>query len=235
MRWPWATWLLVFAGVAFAQEPRGEPVTGSVLKDTEFGVGTRGVGLHRRVEMYQWRRAEGGYRKDWSERPVDSSGFDAAHRNPGAFPMQSRYWVAADVSLDGKPVHEDVLKQLGAWHDFRPGFTALPGNLSATFQPEGDGLSSTENPLDPQVGDLRITWREMRLPQLQGRVALEQGRWVPGKAEGEFANVEGGAAASSRGAASDARGRGMPGTYIAIAAGFAALLFVLSFRRRRRR
>jgi hypothetical protein len=46
-----------------------------------------------------------------------------------------------------------------------------------TFQPEGDGLGSAENPLDPQVGDLRIRWRELVLPPLQGRIVLRDGRW----------------------------------------------------------
>ena len=61
--------------------------------------------------------------------------------------------------------------------DFRPGFSALPGNLAVTFQPEGDGLGSAENPLDPQVGDLRIRWRELVLPPLQDRIVMRDGRW----------------------------------------------------------
>jgi uncharacterized membrane protein YecN with MAPEG domain len=72
-----------------------------------------------------------------------------------------------------------VIEQFGQWRQFRPNFSALPGNLAATFQPEGDGLGSAENPLDPQVGDLRIGWRELTLPALQGRVALERGTWFP--------------------------------------------------------
>jgi hypothetical protein len=89
--------------------------------------------------------------------------------------------------VDGRPVDEDVLKVLGQWRGFRPGFSALPGNLSATFQPEGDGLGSAENPLDPQIGDLRITWHEMTLPPLAGRVALRDAVWVlkPGAAVAE--------------------------------------------------
>lgn len=172
---------LLFAciGTVSAQSPESEPVVPAPLKDAEFGVSTRQFALQRRVEMYQWQRDGSGYRKVWSAEPIDSARFDPAHRNPGTFPLQTRYWVASDVTLDGRPVDEEVLKRLGTWHGFRPGFTALPGNLAATFQPEGDGLSSAENPLAPRIGDLRVTWRELRLPDLAGKVVLRQGRWVP--------------------------------------------------------
>lgn len=163
---------------AFAQAPVAAPVAPGRLADAEFGVATRQFALQRRVEMYQWRRDANGYSAAWSERPIDSAGHDAAHRNPGDFPLQTRYWVATEVSLEGRPVDDEVLKRLGTWHRFRPAFSALPGNLSATFQPEGDGLSSSENPLQPRIGDLRVTWHELRLPELAGKVALRNGTWV---------------------------------------------------------
>src|SRR3546814_13476586 len=50
--------------------------------------------------------------------------------------------------------------------------------MSATFQPEGDGLGSAENPLAPQVGDLRITWRALVLPPLAERLVLRDGQWT---------------------------------------------------------
>ena len=182
---------LVLAGAAMAQAgpsnaagavPQGEPEVSAALRDADFGVAARAPGLQRKVEMYQWRRSPRGYAAAWSREPVDSSRFDPAHANPGAFPVRERYWVANRVTLDGRPVHEDVLKEFGTWRSFRPGFSALPGNLAATFQPEGDGLSSSENPLDPQIGDLRITWHVLELPPLQGKVALEDGSWVPAQA-----------------------------------------------------
>lgn len=177
--------LLAFAGTAAGQDatpaapaaPQGAPRAVDRLKDREFGVSTRQFGLQRRVEMYQWLREGGRYAAGWRSEPVDSSGFDQAHANPERFPLPARYWIGQGITLDGKPLDEDVLKALGRWRDFRPGFSALPGNLAATFQPEGDGLSSAENPLDPQIGDLRVSWRELVLPPLQGRVVLEDGVW----------------------------------------------------------
>lgn len=185
MRCWWPCLLLALAGGAMAQDdasqaatPRGDAAPVVPPRDREFGVSTRKPGLARHVEMYQWRRSGAGYAKVWSEAPIDSDGFADGHANPGTFALQARYWIASRVELDGKPLDEDVLKALGTWRPFRPGFSALPGNLAATFQPEGDGLGSAENPLDPQVGDLRVTWRELVLPSLRDRVVLQDGTWV---------------------------------------------------------
>lgn len=168
--------LLLAAGSLHAQE--GEPVSDEVVRDREFGVSARHFGLERRVSMYQWRAKDGGYEQVWSETPIDSSGYTPGHENP-SFPLRGRRWLADRVTLDDKPLDRSVIEQFGQWRLFRPNFSALPGNLAATFQPEGDGLGSAENPLDPQVGDLRIGWRELTLPALQGRVALERGTWFP--------------------------------------------------------
>ena len=168
----------MLAGSAFAQDaPLGAPQPDRTVRDPEFGVRARHLGLERRVAMLQWQRAPGGYARAWSEALVDSAGFDPGHRNPPTFPLQSRRWIARTVTIDGKPVDPQVLAALGVWRDFRPSFNALPANLAATFQPEGDGLGSADNPLDPQVGDLRIQWRDLQLPPLDDRLVLRDGRW----------------------------------------------------------
>jgi hypothetical protein len=182
MRFAVLALLLALAGGAHAQQaaqPQGRPTAAHPPRDTAFGVTARGFGLQRRVEMLQWRRFGPGYRKEWSEQPIDSSGYAQAYRNPGDFPIETRYWIAADTTLDGRNVDDDVLKEFGEWRDFRPGFSALPANLAATFQPEGDGLGTADNPLDPQIGDLRVHWRVLELPPLAGKVALQGGVWIP--------------------------------------------------------
>lgn len=179
--WLLALWLA--AGTAFAQAPveavpEGELVSGGELVDREFGVGTHRFGLDRRVEMFQWLRSGADrYERAWKAALVDSSGFAAGHDNPPSIPLDSRRMWAQDATLDGRPIDVTVLKVLGRWEDFRPGFSRLPGNLSATFQPDGDGLTSSENPLDPRIGDLRVSWRELVLPPLAGRVQLVDGTW----------------------------------------------------------
>ncbi|MGQ4583823.1 TMEM43 family protein [Lysobacter sp. F60174L2] len=158
--------------------PEGTPQAGGELRDADFGVGTDQFGLDRQVEMYQWRRVgEDRYDRVWKAAWIDSSQFSAGHENPPELPLAGRHWWAPQPTLDGKPLDLAVLKALGQWQEFRPGFSRLPANLAATFQPEGDGLTSSENPLDPQVGDLRVSWRELVLPPLEGRVVLVDGAW----------------------------------------------------------
>lgn len=242
-RWLALAWLAL-AGAAAAQTPqdaapvaapRGEAKAASALSDREFGVRSEALGLQRRVEMYQWRREGADYATTWAPEPIDSSGFDGAHANPGKFPVQTRFWVASSVVLDGNPVHEDVLKEYGDWRAFRPGFSALPGNLAATFQPEGDGLSSSENPLDPQVGDLRITWHALTLPPLAGKVALEGGTWVPSREAAGSHAAAAQVADAPDAAASPADGGVKPLVWIAVAVAAVLAFFGLLSRRRRGR
>lgn len=157
-------------------EPIGVLDPGAPLVDRDFGVSTRSAGLDRQVEMYQWRMHEGAYQRVWNAARIDSSSFDEAHQNP-PFPLDSQRWWSTDARLDSQPVAPEVLQALGEWRVFRPGFSRLPLNMAATFQPEGDGLGSAENPLQPQIGDLRIHWRELGLPPLQGRVVFRDGAW----------------------------------------------------------
>ncbi|NUS39905.1 MAG: hypothetical protein HOQ02_12900, partial [Lysobacter sp.] len=171
--------LLLLAGALHAQDASDGAVRSDPpLRDVEFGVVARAPGLERRVEMLQWAVTPRGYARVWSDEPIDASHFAPGHANPVDWPLPGRRWLARGVTLDGRPIDPQVIATLGAWQDIRPSFDALPGNMSATFQPEGDGLGSADNPLDPQVGDLRIRWRQLVLPPLQGRVVLRDGRWL---------------------------------------------------------
>jgi hypothetical protein len=170
--------LALFAGAVPAQQvPLGLPQPEKSPRDTEFGVVSRQFGLERRVEMYQWRAAGQGYEKVWSAEPIASAAFASGHDNPKVLPLASRRILAPRAMLDGRPLDPEVIARLGEWRAFRPNFSALPDNLSATFQPEGDGLGSAENPLAPRIGDLRVTWRELTLPALDAKVELRNGVW----------------------------------------------------------
>lgn len=174
----------LFAGAATAQaaaspDPNAPPKGDPALRDPVFRVHGAEFGLARRVEMYQWVPRDDGFARGWSASPVvagDGEG-DGGHANP-PFPLESDRWLPAAVTVDGVPLAPEVLEQLGTWSEFRPGFSSLPGNLSATFQPEGNGLGSAENPLEPQVGDLRIHWLQRTLPPLGERIELRDGQWV---------------------------------------------------------
>lgn len=158
--------------------PDDDPQSSNTLADPDFHVETREFGLERRVEMYQWRRDdEGRYAPVWNPGVIDSSDFDAPHRNPSKLPVRDREWWVDSVTLDGRPLPLDVVRQLGQWQTLHPNFSRLPANLAARFQPEGDGLSSADNPLAPRIGDVRVTWHEFTLPPLAGKVDLRGGQW----------------------------------------------------------
>ncbi len=158
--------------------PEGEPRADRSLRDPDFGVESRAFGLERRVEMYQWRRDVGGYSKVWNSAPIDSSTFASPHRNPPQLPVRGRQWWVGAVTLDGRPLPLATVRLLGQWNPLRPGFSALPPRHTRRFQPEGDGLGSSYNPLAPRIGDVRVTWHEFVLPPLAGKVELRDGTWM---------------------------------------------------------
>lgn len=166
------------AAAAEGPAPEGEPRADRTLRDPDFAVESRAFGLERRVEMYQWRRDVGGYSKVWNSAPIDSSTFDPTHLNPSRLPVRNRQWWVGGVTLDGHPLPLPTVRLLGQWRPLRPGFSALPGRFTRRFQPEGDGLGSSYNPLAPQIGDVRITWHEFVLPPLAGKVELRDGTWM---------------------------------------------------------
>jgi hypothetical protein len=225
-------WLPV---TAWAQDRApGTPQPARSVRDPEFGVVARHFGLERRVEMLQWTRQPQGYARVWSEQPIESAGFAADRQNPPSIPLRHRRWLATTITVDGKPLDPGVVTALGRWQAFRPSFSALPGNLAVTFQPEGDGLGSAENPLDPRIGDLRVHWRELVLPPLDGRIELRDGRWqlraAPPPAAGDETPV---AAAAEPADDTPGHRRWLPSAMIAALLVFIAALF--AWRRRRPR
>ena len=169
--------LLGCASLGAQPVTHGEPVAGSPVQDRDFRVSTRQFGLERAVEMYQWRAAGDGDQRVWNGAWIDSSQFPAGHQNPPAAAIGGQRWWSQDATIDGKPIDASVLRTLGTWQRFRPDFARLPANLAASFQPEGDGLGSSDNPLAPQIGDLRVHWRELALPALAGKLEMRDGVW----------------------------------------------------------
>jgi hypothetical protein len=220
---------------ATAPDPSATPQPDATVRDPDFGVSARHLGLEREVEMFQWRaRADGSYERAWSDAAIDSAGFAPGHDNP-PFPLHGRRWTATEVRVDGVRVDPSVLQALGRWTPFRPSFSALPGNLAATFQPQGDGLGSAENPMAPEVGDLRIHWRDLVLPPLGDRIVLDAGRWrlASGVADDAVgAGREGSRAetATPRGGPAWVRRAGL----LTLLLGVIAAGFALARRRRRR-
>ncbi len=164
---------LLTAAPALASDALPEPV--GVARDADFGVGSHHFALQRRVWMWQWQTTPAGVQGSWSEQLLPSP--DATHRNPARWPLPAQEWQVQEMRLAGQPIAEGAVRALGAWHALRPSFDALSPNMAATFQPEGDGLGTADDPQHPAIGDLHVAWREWRLPPLAGRVQLDGNEW----------------------------------------------------------
>lgn len=160
------------------------------LRDPEIRVESRKLGLRRQVEMLQWEREGDRYVKVWRDTPVIVDGADAQHRNPPMPKLQNAIWLASDANIDGQRVDPGVLMALGQWIRIRPGFSRVPYRWSRRFQPDGDGLSDSDNPLNPQIGDVRLSWSELFVPTLERQVVLADGKWqLPGTVQLDEATV----------------------------------------------
>jgi len=144
----------------------------SAAKDPDFGVTGDGlVRLARSVEMYQWeeesstqsQQSLGGskttektysYKRAWSGQPVNSGNFKVpgGHQNP---PMQYRAatFDGSGVKIGAWQVDPSVLNKLTA-------FTPLHVQSAppAGYQVSGDGFYRGQDPGQPAIGDVRVTF-----------------------------------------------------------------------------
>ncbi len=161
------------------------PITsGEDVLDPDFRFSARALALERRVEMRQWQRDAGGaYEAQWSAAQIDSSAFDRTHANPARFPFNGARWWTHAAQLQGSAVAADVLGTLAGWQSFAPDLRQLPPNLAASFQPDGDWLSTSQDPGKPVVGDVRLQWQVLKQAMPPPGIVLGDGEWrLPDKA-----------------------------------------------------
>ncbi|MEM6666014.1 MAG: TMEM43 family protein [Pseudomonadota bacterium] len=160
--------LIHVPGVA---EPVGQ------LTDQAFDIELAAIRLRRTVEMFQWeersetrtRTNTGGsetretvytYRKVWSDRAIDSSGFrnPSGHTNPGPLPLESRAVDAEDVRLGAYRLATAYVRKLNDFDILPPTNRQLTANAATLgLALAGDRLQSGD-PEAPAVGDLRVTF-----------------------------------------------------------------------------
>jgi hypothetical protein len=161
--------------------PSGQIESAATVTDPDFGVRAKALGLERSVEMLQWRKldlpAPMYYEQAWVAGRVNATGFDDTHRNPGDIPFNGERWWSADPKLDGQPVSADVLAALNAWVPLKPDLSQLPTNLAVSFQPDGDWLSTSQDPKHPAIGDVRVRWRLIEHAPAPMGTVLIAGRW----------------------------------------------------------
>jgi hypothetical protein len=165
--------LVHLAGTAEAPE---------AVADEVFGITASALRLRRDVEMYQWkeesksetRKKLGGgeettttytYSKGWSSSLIDSSKFQKpdGHVNPESMPAESETFTADGIHV-GQFALPDSLTGLISNFVSRP-VTKAEAQAAAKAHSEemqattGGQLYVGENPQQPALGDLRITFQ----------------------------------------------------------------------------
>ena len=176
--------------------------TKDVLSDDEFGISVTALALKRTVEMYQWeeeceereKKNVGGsvtktktytYRKVWSERAIDSSGFkEDGHENPGGLEFSSQETRAANVSFGAFRLNEQQIARIGAAkpYVFPEGFTCRVERVqmkgTTLFVPNRVTRENELNKRDvvsmPRIGDMRVTFTVVQ-PHEISLVAKQRG------------------------------------------------------------
>jgi hypothetical protein len=157
---------------------RAEPH--SELRDPTFDVATTAIKLKRKVEMYQWRETSqseeqkklgGGsetvttysYDKGWSESHNSSTNFrhPEGHENP-PMPYRSETQIAKDATLGAYRLPPFAAAELNDYRPLPVSDTAqLPSKLQKEALIHGGGFYIGQDPANPQVGDMRITFLEV--------------------------------------------------------------------------
>ena len=96
------------------------------------------------------------YEKIWSDRLIDSQPIKeaAAHANPPAMPLESAEWTAEPIQLGKFRLGEGLVAQLSKFEEIPP-----PESLPEGYSAQGNVIFKSANPVTPQVGDLRITFK----------------------------------------------------------------------------
>src|SRR5580658_2521478 len=141
-------------------------------RDPVFGVTGDGVlRLSRSVEMYQWKETSssqsqqsvGGskttettytYQRVWSAQPIVSTQFKVrdGHQNP-PMQVQSATFDAGQVKLGAFGVDPPLLNKLATFAPLQ-----VQSAPPASYQASGDGFYQGQNPGQPAIGDIRVTF-----------------------------------------------------------------------------
>ncbi len=152
-----------------------------VLRDDQFQIEDTAIKLERKVEMYQWKenqkteteRKVGGseerkttytYEKTWSGNLIDSGSFKQpdGRSNPSSMPWSSETFTSSDVELGAFKLNSSLIGSIGNYQ--ARGVTdedlaKLPEGTRKDMQVHGNGFYKGANPSDPQIGDVRISFR----------------------------------------------------------------------------
>lgn len=160
----------------------GMATTDEILTDEVFGVSSQAVKLRRFAEMYQWQETSesqekkklgGGtetsttytYSKVWSAGLISSSQFrkPEGHENPAQMAYQSDEMVAGKVTIGAFTLSPSLIRMIGDYSPVALGSDyTLPDNLKNQARLASNSIYIGDSPSSPQVGDIRITYKEVK-------------------------------------------------------------------------
>lgn len=140
------------------------------LKDSKFNITMKAAKLQRKVEMYQWEEScttddndkkDCEYEKKWSDMLIDSSSFEkSGYTNPTSFKYEGEEYKAANIKVGAYDLPERLLDNLSYNEDLNnEKLSEMYKTPVDNFKLEGNYLTNSANASDPQVGDLRVSYR----------------------------------------------------------------------------
>lgn len=173
------------------------------LSDPVFGVSVTGIGLARKVEIYQWveeshtqekKKLGGGverttsysYKQEWREGLLPSANFHqpAGHENPAAAEYQSEKLQAGNVSFGAFRLTERQIEQFGPGRKlaFATNYVCPVARAvvrgGEIYVPNAETRNNPKNVRDvaaqPRTGDMRVTFTQV-LPHRVSIAAQQRG------------------------------------------------------------
>ncbi len=149
----------------------GEATTDEVLEDDSFNVAQQGIILKRVAEMYQWQEEEEErndtieytYSRTWASQVIDHSEFEYPedYQNPASMKYEPREFRADEVVLGAYDLPDFLIDQMDNYEDLSPG-QAVEDSEALEYEISGDYIYVGEDPAEPQVGDIRVSYQIIR-------------------------------------------------------------------------
>ncbi len=155
----------------------GEATSDQAISDDTFAVSANGLRLMRTVEMYQWeektktenkKNASGKKKKTttytyntvWSDELIDSAEFEITkgHLNPAELPWPNKTTNGQGITLGAFSLPENLVAKITDWQPVTPTAEAAT-QVSSDALVHQDYIYIGEDPTDPAVGDVRVSFR----------------------------------------------------------------------------
>jgi len=178
----------------------GTVVTKKALIDPDFDIKLQALRIIRSTSMYQWtedresstdKKVGGGsetvttytYEKEWQDKIVDSSSFrESSHGNPKQFKFPERNFTADDATMgayDLTPKLLDVIATSTPLTIAANVDTAkLPASNVCKITAAGDSFYAGADPLNPAIGDEKISFCYVPSNQVISLVGLQSGKSI---------------------------------------------------------